>query len=127
MALNNPPNENLDFLFYTASDYAITATEMVRPRHPTIRSAVSNLIEALRNYKARRGQEVLSLEAMMEIPRFLEKEWWNFLKLSKETPISGSRFKMKQPDPRLPDFPLVQGTSTTSHVPPTPHAETSDK
>ena len=36
IALNNPPNENLDFLFYTASDYAISATGMIRPRHPTI-------------------------------------------------------------------------------------------
>ena len=127
MALNNPPNENLDFLFYTASDYAISATGMIRPRHPTIISAVSNLIEALHNHKARRGPEVVSLEAMMKIPRFLDRKWWNFLKLSEERPNSGSRFEVKQLDPRLPDLPLVQGTSTTSYVPPTPHAETSDK
>ena len=114
MALNDPPNTQRDFLFYTASYYAKwLATGFFRPRHPNIVSAVSTLLKALRNYKAHLGDGVLSLEKVLEIPGFSDKRWWRFLILPEEKSISeyGSNFASL---PNLSSLSLASSTAVES-------------
>ncbi|KIM36339.1 hypothetical protein M413DRAFT_31757 [Hebeloma cylindrosporum] len=85
VALNNTPSPKQDFLFYPAAYYAkLLTTGVLRPRHPHIISVVPALLEALCLYKAYLGEGIPSLENTLEIPTFLDKEWWGFLKLPEE-------------------------------------------
>ena len=94
-ALNeSPPNSQRNFLFYTASYYAkLLATAIFRPRHPSIVSAVSTVLEALRNYKAQLSEGVTSLEKKMEIPSFSDRKFWDFLNPVKGKPSSAYEIK----------------------------------
>ena len=91
VALDGSPGSKRDFLFYTASYHAkVLATGNSRPKHPNmIVSAVTTLLEALGKYKVHLGEGVHSLEKILEIPSFLDKEWWDFLKLPEKKPTSG--------------------------------------
>ena len=91
VALNDIPNPQRDFLFYTASYYAkLLATGNFRSGHPNVVSAVSTLLEALRNYKAHLDWEVFASEKIMETPNLSDKEWWGFLNSPEETRIYAS-------------------------------------
>ncbi|KIM43428.1 hypothetical protein M413DRAFT_443369 [Hebeloma cylindrosporum] len=93
VALNDFPNPQRDFLFCVASYYAkLLATGNFRSGHPNVVSAVSTLLEALRNYKAHDQLvwEILRMDKIMETPSFSDKEWWGFLN-SPEASIYSSR------------------------------------
>jgi hypothetical protein len=91
VALNDFANPRRVFLFYTASYYAkLLSTGIFRPRQPSIVSAISTILEALRNFKVHLGDGIISFEKALEIPNFSDKEWWDFLKLSEEKPTSSS-------------------------------------
>ncbi|KIM36636.1 hypothetical protein M413DRAFT_424302 [Hebeloma cylindrosporum] len=92
VALHDSLDPKRDFLFYTASYYdKLFATGNLRSKHPNmIVSAVSTLLEALGDYKARLGDGDHSLEKILEIPSFSDKEWWDFLKIPGKKPTYGS-------------------------------------
>ena len=117
VVLNDTPNSKWDFIFYPTSYYATLLTAgFLRPRHPNIVSAVPTLLEALRNYKVRRlGEGIPSLEKILEIPNFLDMEWWDFLKLPEEKPTSVYASKTGSRLPNLSSLSL-----------PTPYAEGND-
>ena len=106
LALNDFTNPRRVFLFYTASYYAkLLATGNFRPRQPNIVSAVSTLLEALRNFKAHLGDGVLSFEKILNIPNFSDKEpWWDFLRLPEEKPTFVYALNSEKTGGRLPNL-----------------------
>jgi hypothetical protein len=115
VALNDLPNPQRDFFFYTASYYAkLLATGNFRSGHPNVVSAVSTLLEALSNYKAHISWGIVSLEKMMETPSFSDKGWWEFLNLPEEKPTYGSEHGGIG-EPGTMDLTAVQ-TAASHHV-----------
>lgn len=111
VALNGFANMKHNFLFYAASYYAkLLANGIFRHQYPTVASALSTLLEALRNYRAHLAGGVLSLEKMMGIPSFSDNEWWKFLKLpeTKPTSVYGSNSEKMGAD--LPSLSFVDLT-----------------
>ena len=137
VALNDFANPRREFLFYTASYSAkLLVTGIFRPRQPTIVSAVSTLLEALRNFKVHLGEGIPSLEESLEIPSFLDKEWWDFLKLPEEKSTSLSASNSEEMGARLPNLSslslaprkLEAQDDNSHHIPvlPAPYAEGND-
>jgi len=115
VALNDLPNPQRDFLFYTASYYAkLLATGNFRSGHPNIVLAVSTLLEALRNYKVHISLDIVSLEKIMETPSFSDKGWWEFLNLPEEKPTYGAEHGGIR-EPGTMDLAAVQ-TAASRHV-----------
>jgi hypothetical protein len=111
VALNGFSNMKHNFLFYTASYYAkLLATGSFRHQYPTVASAVSTLLEALRNYRAHLAGGVLSLEKMMGIPSFSDNEWWKFLKLPEAKPTSVYASNSEEMGANLPSLSFVDLT-----------------
>jgi hypothetical protein len=133
-ALNDFANPRREFLFYIASYYAkLLVTGMFRPRQPIIVSAVSTLLEALRKFKAHLGDRVFSLKESLEIPSFLDKEWWGFLKLPEEKPTSVYASNSEKMGAILPNLSSprkleAQLDDDLDYIPvlPTPYAEGND-
>jgi hypothetical protein len=140
VALNDFGNPRRVFLFYTASYYAkLLATGIFRPRQPSIVSAVSTLLEALRNFKAHLGDGVMSFEQTLEIPSFSDKKWWDFLQLPEEKPTSVYAPNSEKMGGRFPNLSSLSLASRKSkaqeadsdYVPafgalPTPYAKGND-
>jgi hypothetical protein len=130
MALNDIPNPQRDFLFYTASYYAKSlSTAISRPRQPKIVSVIPTLLQALRNYKAHLGEGILSLEEILEIPSFSNAVWWEFLKLeTKPTSLYGSNSEKMGANLSLLSLSLRKSKTKDNisdgiHAPSTPYAE----
>jgi hypothetical protein len=131
-ALNDSPNPRRDFLFYAASFYTKSLV-FFSPTHPTSVSAVSTLLEALRNYKAYLGEGVPSLEKILEIPSFSHQKWWEFLTLPEVIPTPSGYASEEKMGTSLSSIPLASRKSTAKEdtsddipilrVQPTPYAE----
>ena len=140
VALNDFGNPRRVFLFYTASYYAkLLVTGIFRPRQPSFVSAVSTLLEALRNFKVNLGDGIFSFEKQFKIPNFSDKEWWDFLKLPEEKPTSVYAPNSEKTGARLPNLSSLSLASRKSKAPeddlefipvlgalPTPYAKGND-
>jgi len=111
VALNDSANSRRDFLFYPASYYAKTLAYYF-PSHPNITSSLSMLFEALRHYQAHLDKGILSLEKMMGIPSFSDKEWWKFLKLPEAKPTSVYELNSGRMGANLSSLSFVDITET---------------
>jgi hypothetical protein len=115
VALYDFGNPRRVFLFYTASYYAkLLATGVFRARQPSIVSAVSTLLDALRNFKVHLGDGHISCEKTLEIPSFSDKKWWDFLKLPKKKPTSVYAPNSEKTGGRLPNLSSLSLASRTS-------------